>query len=75
MKLTVGLCLVAYYTWWVLLLVILLIIIVKLLTQRNFQVGITSGNSTQRPEQFTLEPILVRKKGRAALNQDMGSDN
>ena len=73
MKLAVGLALITYYTWWILLLVVvLLIIIFKLLTQQNFQVafrvGITS-NGTLQQDQFLLEPVLVRKKGKSTLNQ------
>ena len=72
MELAVGLALIAYYTWWILLLVVLLIIIFKLLTQQNFQVafcvGITS-NGTLQQDQFLLEPVLVRKKGKSTLNQ------
>ena len=69
-----GFKIIAYYTWWILLLVALLIIIYKLITQQNFQVslrvGINSMSAADEPEQYTFQPLIVKKRGKRQLNQD-----
>ena len=79
MEIYFGFALLAYYTWWILLLVTLIIIIYKLVTQQNFQVslrvGINSSGNNNEPDQFTLQPVLLRHKSKKHLNCKEESDS
>ena len=79
MELSFSFALLAYYTWWILLLVMLIIIIYKLGTQQNFQVslrvGINSSGNNNKPDQFTLQPVLLHCKSKKYLNHKEESDS
>ena len=79
MEISFGFTLLAYYTWWILLLVALIIIIYKLVTQQNFQVslrvGINSSGNNNKPDQFTLQPVLLHRKSKKHLNKKEESDS
>ena len=74
MDFTFGFAIIVYYTWWILLLVALLIVIYKLITQQNFQVslrvGINSTAAADEPEQYTFQPLIVKKRNKKQLNQE-----
>ena len=74
MDFTFGFAIIAYYTWWILLLVALLIVIYKLITQQNFQVslrvGINSTAAADEPEQYTFQPLIVKKRNKKQLNKE-----
>ena len=79
MEFSFSFALLSYYTWWILLLVALIIIIYKLVTQQNFQVslwvGINSSGQSNKPDQFTLQPVLLCRKSKKHLNCKEESDS